>query len=56
MVKLSGQTWLPVVAYDKDKFFYKAVDAQLTFSREESKEVVSLTLDQNGANQTAPKR
>ncbi|MCF6263411.1 MAG: serine hydrolase [Xanthomonadales bacterium] len=54
MVKLSGQTWLPVFAYDKDKFFYKAVDAQLTFNREESK-VVSLTLHQNGANQTAPK-
>ncbi|MCF6225760.1 MAG: serine hydrolase [Xanthomonadales bacterium] len=56
MVKLSGQAWLPVFAYDKDKFFYKAVDAQLTFNREESKEVVSLTLHQNGANQTAPKR
>ncbi len=54
MVKLTGQSWLPVFAHAADKFFYKVVDAQITFNREAG-EVASLTLHQNGANQVAAK-
>ncbi len=54
VLKLAEQPWVPVFAHAKDKFFYKVVDAQITFNRENG-EVVSLTLHQNGANQVAPK-
>ena len=32
-VRLSGQPRLPVYAYEDDRFFYRAVDAQLHFQR-----------------------
>ncbi len=54
MIKLGGQAWLPVFPFADDRFFYKAVNAQITFNRQND-EVVSLTLHQNGANRLAPK-
>ncbi len=54
VLKLGEQPWVPVFAYAKDKFFYKIVNAQITFNRENG-DVVSLTLHQNGVNQLAPK-
>ena len=55
MIKLDSQPWFLVFAYAKDRFFYKVVDAQISFNREGG-EVVSLTLHQGGANQVALKR
>lgn len=55
IVRLTGQQGMPVFPFETDRFFYKAVNAQLTFNRENG-EIVSLTLHQNGTNQTARKR
>ncbi|MFY9664255.1 MAG: serine hydrolase [Candidatus Cybelea sp.] len=54
-VRLSGQAELPVFASAKDQFFYKAVDAQITFNRNAAGAVTSLTLHQNEQDLTAPK-
>ena len=40
---------------DKDKFFLKIVDAQLSFNRNDQGEIEGLTLHQNGMNQPAKK-
>ncbi|TDU81103.1 CubicO group peptidase (beta-lactamase class C family) [Prosthecobacter fusiformis] len=45
--RLTGQAFLPMFAKDKDQFFFKAVNAEIRFSREGDK-IVSLTLFQNG--------
>jgi len=55
MVRLTDQGTPRVFPFEQDRFFYKEVDAQLTFSRENG-EVVSLTLHQNGLSQIAPKK
>ncbi len=47
MVQLSGQGAAPVFASAKDEFFYKIVNARISFLRESGK-VVSLILHQNG--------
>jgi D-alanyl-D-alanine-carboxypeptidase/D-alanyl-D-alanine-endopeptidase len=47
-VRLTGQLFLPVFASAKDEFFYKAVDAQISFRRDASGKVEGLTLHQNG--------
>jgi CubicO group peptidase (beta-lactamase class C family) len=52
---LSGQPRFPVYAYAEDNFFYRVVDAQLTFNRDTDGEVVSVTLHQNDADQVAPR-
>jgi hypothetical protein len=49
VVRLNGQPALPVFASAKDAFFYKAVDAQITFVRDSSGHVTGLVLHQNGA-------
>jgi serine-type D-Ala-D-Ala carboxypeptidase/endopeptidase len=54
-VRLSRQAELPVYASAKDEFFYKVVDAQITFNRNAAGAVTSLTLHQNGQDLTAPK-
>jgi len=54
MVQLAAQPWLPVFPFAADHFFYKAVDAQLSFNRKEGK-IVSLTLHQNGQDLVAPR-
>jgi len=47
-VRLTGQPAVPVYASAKGEFFYKIVDAQITFGRDASGAVTSLTLHQNG--------
>lgn len=46
--RLSGQTFLPLFARDAEHFFYKAVDAQLTFERDAAGKIVAVILHQNG--------
>ncbi len=52
MVRLAGQQALPTFPSAKDEFYYKAVDAQIEFQRDEKGAVSGLTLHQNG--QTVP--
>ncbi|HUJ12549.1 MAG TPA: serine hydrolase [Thermoanaerobaculia bacterium] len=54
-VQLTGQGALPVFASAKDEFFYKAVNAQLSFHRDASGKVDSVTLHQNGRDLNAPR-
>ena len=53
-VALTGQPAYPVFPYETDRFFYKVVDAQLEFERDESGKVVAVTLHQMG-EQRAPR-
>ncbi|MEX0680731.1 MAG: serine hydrolase [Balneolales bacterium] len=48
--RLTGQNTVPVypVEADSDIFFYRVIDAELHFSREESGEVTSVTFHQEG--------
>jgi D-alanyl-D-alanine-carboxypeptidase/D-alanyl-D-alanine-endopeptidase len=46
-VQLTGQPAARVYASGKDQFFYKIVDAQISFDRDPSGTVTSLTLHQN---------
>lgn len=55
-VKLTGQPFLPVYAGGEDVFFYKAVDAELHFERDEKGVVNALVLHQGGFEQRAEKR
>jgi CubicO group peptidase (beta-lactamase class C family) len=55
MAQLTGQPTLPVFAKSEKEFFYKAVDAQLTFEVNEKGEVSKLTLHQNGRDMPAAK-
>jgi len=52
-VRLTGQPFLPVFASGKDEFFYKAVDAQLSFRRDADGKVAGVTLHQNGRDLAA---
>lgn len=52
-VQLTGQPRFPVFAESETKFFYKVVDAQLTFVRDEAGKVTALILHQNGMDQRA---
>lgn len=53
--RLTGQPELEIFPEDVDRFFYKAVQAQLTFTRDGSGVVDGLVLHQNGYEQTAPR-
>lgn len=46
--QLTGQNAVQIYASAKDAFYYKIVDAQITFGRDASNNVISLTLHQNG--------
>jgi hypothetical protein len=46
--QLTAQPSLPVYPEGKDAFFYKVVDAQLTFERDAQGKVVAVVLHQNG--------
>ncbi|HVG10799.1 MAG TPA: serine hydrolase [Thermoanaerobaculia bacterium] len=48
IARLTGQPFAPVFASAKDEFFYKIVDAQLSFNRDASGKIKGLTLHQNG--------
>jgi serine-type D-Ala-D-Ala carboxypeptidase/endopeptidase len=56
MVQGTGQPKLPVFAESATKFFYKAVDAQITFAPDKDGKVDVLTLHQNGANLQATRK
>ena len=47
-VQLSGQPAVPVYASAKDRFYYRIVEAQISFGRDAAGKVSSLTLHQNG--------
>lgn len=53
MVQLTGQQFLQVLPESETEFFYKGVDAQLTFKRNAAGEVNGLVLHQGGLDQTA---
>ena len=55
MVQLSGQPFFQVFASAKDEFFYKVVNAQLSFVRGADGKIVALILHQNGRDQRAEK-
>ena len=55
-VQLTGQPAWPVFPHAEDEFFYKVVDAQLTFGRDEAGKVDHLVLHQGGADQRADRR
>jgi len=48
VVRLTGQPFIPVFASAKDEFFYKIIDAQLSFHRDAAGKITGLTLHQNG--------
>jgi CubicO group peptidase (beta-lactamase class C family) len=53
--QLTGQPAVPIFASAQDRFFYKAVDAQLTFERDADGKVVAVVLHQNGRDMRAPR-
>ena len=53
--RLTDQGWLPIYPEAPDRFFYKAVDAQLVFQRDDEGAVTGVTLHQGGMQQTAPR-
>ncbi|MCD6052576.1 MAG: penicillin-binding protein AmpH [Verrucomicrobia bacterium] len=53
MVQLTGQPFFEVFPETETKFFYKVVDAQLTFVKDDKGGVKALILHQNGLNQEA---
>lgn len=53
MVQLTGQPAVPVYAESETEFFYKVVDAQITFVLDDAGSVQSLILHQNGMDQQA---
>jgi hypothetical protein len=53
MVQLTGQATFQVYATALDEFFYKVVDARLSFVRDGSGKVVALILHQGGRDQRA---
>lgn len=54
--KLATQPAFQVFPSAKDKFFYKVVDAQLTFERDAAGKVIAVVLHQNGHDTRAPKK
>lgn len=55
MVRLGQQPSYPVYASAKDRFFYRVVDAQLTFQRGTDGKVDALVLHQGGVDMRAPR-
>ncbi len=53
MVQLTGQPFWEVFPESETNFFYKVVDAQLTFVKDAQGEVTGLILHQNGVDQMA---
>lgn len=51
----TGQSRFQMFAESETKFFMKAFDAQITFTKDDSGNVTGLILHQNGANQPASK-
>ena len=55
MAQLTGQSSLEIFPESETEFFYKVVDAQLTFVKNNKGEVTSLILHQNGQHPAAVK-
>ncbi len=55
-VQATGQGRLPVFASARDEFFYKAVDAQITFQRDAAGRVSGLVLHQGGRDLPAARK
>lgn len=55
-VQLTGQGRLPIFPESETEFFLKAVNAQISFTKDESGAVDGLILHQNGRDQPAPRR
>ena len=53
LAQLTGQNFLQVFPQSETEFFYKVVDAQLTFVKNAQGEVTGLILHQNGMDQKA---
>jgi CubicO group peptidase (beta-lactamase class C family) len=53
LAQLTGQNFFRIFPTSKTEFFYKVVDAQLTFVRNAQGEFTDLILHQNGMDQTA---
>lgn len=49
-IQATGQEKLPVFATARDKFFYKVVEAQITFTRNAAGKVTGLILHQGGSD------
>ena len=56
MVQATGQPKFEVFAESPTRFFYKVVDAQLTFEPGPDGKAASVTLHQNGLNQKATRK
>jgi hypothetical protein len=56
MVQASGQPKLPVFASSETKFFYKVVDAQIEFFKDDKGAVTYLMLHQGSAEVKAPRK
>ena len=54
-MQLSGQQAYEIYPSAKDEFYYKIVDAQISFHRDATGAVTSLTLHQTGNNLDATK-
>ncbi len=48
LIQLTGQAAIPVYPSAKDSFYYKVVDAQVTFVRDANGKITQLILHQNG--------
>jgi hypothetical protein len=55
MSQASGQGKAPIFASSETKFFYKVVDAQIDFVKDDKGKVTSLTLHQGGKDMPAPR-
>jgi hypothetical protein len=53
MAQLTGQAYYELFPESETKFFYKTVNAQITFTKDADHKVQSLILHQNGLDQTA---
>ncbi len=53
--RATGQDAFPIFSSARDEFFYKVVEAQLSFVRDSTGKVASLVLHQGGRNMPAPR-
>ncbi|MEM6818837.1 MAG: serine hydrolase [Pseudomonadota bacterium] len=56
LAQLTGQSFFPIYPSGDDVFFYRVVDAELRFERDDSNEVTALTLHQGAIQQRAEKQ
>jgi len=55
VAQATGQGAIPIYPSARDEFFYKIVDAQLSFVRDSTGKIVSLVLHQGGRDMPAPR-